>query len=125
MSNKTLSPSAVRALVGEDGTFFRVKFTKRPKKLSAKRIAAGEVAPVEEREMTCRFGVRKHLKGGERAYDFDAKGVIGVWIPEQDRRDDGKDNGYRVIPAEGVQWVKTHGKTFVVVDGELVEGEAA
>lgn len=120
---KTLSPSDVRELTGNGGEFFRIGFTKRPKKLGVRALARGEVQPTEGeyREMTCRFGVKKELKGGERAYDFEEKNVLGVWIPEQDRRDDGKDQGYRVVPCENVKVLKAHGKTWKVEDGELVE----
>lgn len=124
MSNeKTLTPEAVRALTGEDGTFFRIGFHKRPKALGKRALARGEVQPTqgEYREMTCRFGVRAHLKGGPKAYDFESKNLLGVWIPEQDRRPDGKDNGYRAVPCESVVLLKAHGKTYRVNDGVLVE----
>jgi hypothetical protein len=75
--------------------------------------------------MTCRFGVQKDLsdgpKGGKKAYDFDEKNVLGVWIPEQDRREDGKDKGYRVVPCENVTVLKAHGKVWSVESGVLVE----
>ena len=104
---KKLTPQDIRDLTGNGGEFFRIGFVKR---------TTGEY-----REMTCRFGVRKELKGGEKAYDFEAKNLLGVWIPEQDRREDGKDTGYRVVPCETVQVLKAHGKVFNVVDGKLVE----
>lgn len=120
---KILTPSDVRKLTGEDGTFFRIGFHKRPKKLSKADIAFGAVQPKigEYREMTCRFGVKTHLKGGKAAYDFNAKNLLGVWIPDQDRREDGKDNGYRVVPCENVTVLKAHGKVWKVEDGVLTE----
>lgn len=122
-----LTPQDIRELTGTGGEFFRIGFTKRPKALTKREIAAGKVQPTEGeyREMTCRFGVRKDLstgpKAGQKAYDFEEKNVLGVWIPEQDRREDGKDKGYRVVPCENVKVVKAHGKVFVVENGELVE----
>lgn len=113
---KTLSYQDVRDLVGDSGTFFRVGFIKR------KRPTRKDPSPSPEyREMTGRLGVKKHLKGGSRAYDFEEKNLLGVWIPEQDRRNDGKDQGYRVIPCENVRFVKAHGRTWEVKDGELRE----
>ena len=125
--NKTLTPKDIRELTGDGGAFFRIGFTKRPKALGKRAIAAGEVQATEGeyREMTCRFGVRKDLstgeKAGSKAYDFNEKNVLGVWIPEQDRREDGKDKGYRVVPCENVKVLKAHGKVWNVADGVLVE----
>jgi hypothetical protein len=125
--NKTLTPNDVRELTGTGGEFFRIGFNKRPKPLGKRALAAGQVQPTkgEYREMTCRFGVQKDLsdgpKGGKKAYDFDEKNVLGVWIPEQDRREDGKDKGYRVVPCENVTVLKAHGKVWSVEDGVLVE----
>jgi len=125
--SKILTPSDIRELTGNGGEFFRIGFTKRPKPLGKRAIAAGQVQPTEGeyREMTCRFGVQKDLsdgpKGGQKAYDFDAKNVLGVWIPEQDRREDGKDKGYRVVPCENVKVLKAHGKVWNVEGGILVE----
>ncbi len=125
--NKTLTPNDVRELTGTGGEFFRIGFYKRPKPLGKRALAAGQVQATEGeyREMTCRFGVRKELsdgpKGGKKAYDFDEKNVLGVWIPEQDRREGGTDKGYRVVPCENVKVLKAHGKVWNVQDGKLVE----
>ena len=51
---------AVRHILASGGEFVGVEFTKR---------TTGEV-----RQMNCRLGVKKHLKGGEQAYDPVAKG---------------------------------------------------
>lgn len=129
--NKILTPSDVRKLTGEDGTFFRIGFHKRPKPLGKRALARGEVRPTrgEYREMTCRFGVHKDLstgpRSGQRAYDFEEKNVLGVWIPDQDRREDGKDKGYRVVPCENVTVLKAHGKVWSVEGGVLVEATNA
>lgn len=125
--NKTLTPSDVRELTGTGGEFFRIGFTKRPKPLGKRALAAGQVQPTEGkyREMTCRFGVQKDLsdgpKAGQKAYDFEEKNVLGVWIPEQDRREGGTDKGYRVVPCENVKVLKAHGKVWNVDGGVLVE----
>ena len=125
--SKTLTVQDIRDLTGDGGEFFRIGFTKRPKPLGKRALAAGAVQPTEGeyREMTCRFGVKKDLsegpRAGTRAYDFDEKNVLGVWIPEQDRRPGGKDKGYRVVPCENVKLVKAHGRVWRVEDGVLVE----
>ena len=104
-----ITPNDVRKIVGNTGTFFRVAFIKR--------------TTGEEREMTGRLNVQKHLKGGKPAYDFAQKGTLCVWIPEQDRRPDGKDNGYRAVPCDNILSIKAHGKTYIPRDGKLVEIE--
>lgn len=125
--NKTLTPNDIKELTGSGGAFFRIGFTKRPKPLGKRALAAGQVQATEGeyREMTCRFGVQKDLstgpKSGKKAYNFEDKNVLGVWIPAQDRREDGKDKGYRVVPCENVKVVKAHGKVWNVQDGNLVE----
>jgi len=126
-TTKTLTPDDIRDLTGDGGAFFRIGFNKRPKPLGKRALAAGEVQPTEGeyREMTCRFGVRKDLstgeKAGKKAYDFTEKNVLGVWIPEQDRREGGEDKGYRVVPCENVKVLKAHGKVWSVEGGVLVE----
>jgi hypothetical protein len=72
---------AVLKLIAEShGEPFAVRFVKR---------SNGEV-----REMTARTEVTKGLKGGERAYDFEEKGLVGVWDVMKEQ--------YRVIPVEGI-----------------------
>lgn len=128
--SKILTPNDIRELTGNGGEFFRIGFTKRPKPLGKRALARGEAQPTEGeyREMTCRFGVHKDLstgpKAGRKAYDFTEKNVLGVWIPEQDRREDGRDKGYRVVPCENVKVLKAHGKVWNVEDGILVEATA-
>ncbi len=90
-------------LLQEDGLFFNVAFTKR--------------TTGEERRLTGRFGVTKDLKGGEMAYNPRDKGLFVMWITEETRRNDGKDNGYRAIPADAISELTAHGRTFTVVDG--------
>lgn len=62
------------------GKFFRVQFIKKDGTL---------------RDMTCRLGVKKHLKGGEPAFDAEARNMIFVWDVES--------KGYRTINFETVQ----------------------
>lgn len=50
------------------GKFFRAVFLKKDGSL---------------REMTCRFGVTKHLKGGEKAYNAEALGLWTVFDVEK------------------------------------------
>jgi len=60
----------------------------------------------ETRVMNARFAVKKHLKGGERAYDFEKKNVIGVF--------DVQKGGYRVISVEGITGMKVDGNEYEV-----------
>lgn len=94
-------------IVGADGKVFGVTFIKR--------------TTGESRRMRCFLKVQKHLKGGDAAYNFSEKGLISVWIPEDDRRPGGKDNGYRAVPVDGLREVRAQGNTYQVVDGNFVE----
>jgi len=73
-----------------DGQIFYIEFIKR---------TTGEL-----RKMRCRTGVKKHLKGGNKAYDAKAKNLITVF--------DMENNGYRSIPAEGVRSLTVSGQHF-------------
>ena len=73
-----------------DGKIFSVEFIKR---------TTGEL-----RRMTCRIGVKKHLKGGEKAYSAAQKRLLTVF--DMDAK------GYRSIPLEGIQSVSVGGQTF-------------
>jgi len=59
----------------------------------------------ELREMVCRTGVTKHLKGGQAAYDFDAKKLISVYDMQAEV---GK--GYRSIPLDAIRSINIDGK---------------
>ncbi len=74
-----------------------------------------------ERKHRCFRKVQKHLKGGERAYDFDEKNLVGVWIPEEDRRENDRGNGYRAVPAENIIEVRAGGKVFQTAGGHLIQ----
>lgn len=94
-------------LLREDGQIFQVTFTKR--------------TTGDERRLVGRFGVTKDLKGGEMAYNPRDKGLFVMWITEESRRNDGKDNGYRAIPADAITKMAAKGRRFVVSDGVAQE----
>lgn len=71
--------------------FFAVEFIKR---------TDGSV-----RHMRCRFGVFKHLKGGPRAYDPKAHGLLVVFEPEK---------GYRSIPLDALRALQIEGVRYDV-----------
>ena len=73
-----------------DGAIFYVEFIKR---------STGEL-----RKMRCRMGVKKHLKGGGRAYNPAKKNLLSVF--DMDAR------GYRSIPLEGIQRLSVGGQHF-------------
>ncbi len=97
---KVTRESAVKIIleIKEEGTFFGVKFIKR---------GNGEL-----REMVCRGGVRKHLKGGELGYVPSEKALIGVW----DSTVEDNTKAYRMIPYEGILEVSSGGITYKIVD---------
>lgn len=74
------------------GSIFTVIFRKR---------TTGEL-----REMNCRQGVKKHLKGGEAKYSFESKGLVSVF--------DIQNKGYRCFPLDALRQIKTGGKTYIV-----------
>ena len=73
-----------------DGKIFSVDFIKR---------STGEL-----RTMTARMGVRKHLKGGNKAYNPSQHNLLTVF--DMDKR------GYRSIPVEAIQRLSVGGQTF-------------
>jgi hypothetical protein len=79
----------LRALV-QDGQIFAVEFVKR---------TDGGL-----RRMTCRLGVKKHLKGGDAAYSAKEHNLLTVFDMDK--------GGYRSIPVESVQSLTVHGQTF-------------
>jgi hypothetical protein len=74
------------------GQFFSVEFRKR---------TDGTI-----RQMNCRVGVTKFLKGGERAYEFEDYGLVGVY--------DVKSGGYRCFGLESLISIKADGQEFLV-----------
>jgi len=72
------------------GNFFRACFVKKD----------GTV-----REMTARFGVKKHLKGGELTYNPEERGYIVVFDVEKEQ--------YRTINMEKLIFLRYNGKEVV------------
>jgi hypothetical protein len=99
-------------MIGNDGRFFSCRFHKR---------GNGEL-----REMNCRLGVKKHLKGGVAAYDREEKNVICVYDPiAEDKKiklEDGshpRTGGYRSISVEALIYLRVDGCGFNIIDGKL------
>jgi hypothetical protein len=65
------------------------------------------------RVLNGRRGVKKHLKGGELAYDPIEKGLIPVW--------DLKTEGYRMINSQTVTEIKSEKQLYKFKQGELLE----
>ena len=70
-----------------EGKFFSATFIKKN----------GEI-----RKMLCRTGVKKHLKGGQKRYDYDD--LLTVY--------DVKKKGYRTIPLGRLLTVRAKGKLY-------------
>ena len=80
----------IRALVGSTGgTFFSVKFVKR---------TTGEL-----REMVCRTGVKKGVKGVGLPFNPKEKDLLVVW--------DVRKRAFRMVSLEGVKELKIRGVT--------------
>lgn len=93
MTNTILSPTeAVAKIKATKGGFFRVMFIKR---------TTGEL-----RDMICRTGVTKHLRGGEPAYNFAEKNLLSVYDMERE--------GYRCIPLDAILAIRVDGEIFQV-----------
>lgn len=73
-----------------DGGIFSVEFIKR---------TDGSL-----RKMVCRLGVKKHLKGGTKAYDAKKQNLLTVFDMEK--------GGYRSIPIEAVRSLSVNGQSF-------------
>jgi len=58
------------------------------------------------REMKCRFDVKKHLKGGELAFDPEEKGLFVVF--------DMDSGGYRMINKTTIKKVKAEGQEIII-----------
>jgi len=83
---------AAEMIRNSNGAIFGVDFVKR---------TTGEV-----RKMTARLGVKKHLKGGEAAYDAAAKNLIFVY--------DIAAKGYRTIALDAIKAVRFGGEQYEV-----------
>lgn len=78
---------AIEFIFNTNGRFFGVRFIKRTN---------GQL-----REMVCRIGVAKGVKGSGQSFDPDAKGLITVW--------DTTEQGFRMIPVENLIALKCGG----------------
>jgi len=58
----------------------------------------------ERREMVCRLGVKKHLKGGQLAYDAKGRNLLPVFDMQKE--------GYRMINVNTLVQLKINGKTY-------------
>ncbi len=54
--------------------------------------------------MVCRLGVKKHLRGGSKAYDSKQHNLLTVFDMENE--------GYRSIPVDSIQRLNVNGQTF-------------
>ncbi|SET44104.1 hypothetical protein SAMN05216326_12718 [Nitrosomonas marina] len=81
-----------------DGTIFSVEFIKR---------SNGEL-----RKMICRLGVKKHLRGGDKAYNAKHHNLLTVFDMEK--------GGYRSIPVDAIQRLCVNGQAFSF--GEVPHG---
>lgn len=73
-----------------NGAIFSVEFIKR---------SNGEL-----RKMVCRLGVKKHLRGGAKAYDAKQHNLLTVFDMEKE--------GYRSIPVDSIQRLSVNGQAF-------------
>ena len=92
MSKAIKLAEAAEMIRSSNGAIFGVDFVKR---------TTGEV-----RKMTARLGVKKHLKGGEAAYDAAAKDLIFVY--------DVAAKGYRSIALDAIKAVRFGGEKYEV-----------
>jgi hypothetical protein len=79
------------------GTMWTVRFVKR--------------TTGEERTMNARFGVTRHLKGGQLAYDPATKGLLGCYDVKgrHEGADGGSEPGYKMINLDAIIDLKFRG----------------
>lgn len=92
MANQTVTQFNLTNLQNlvSDGSIFSVEFIKR--------------TDGSHRKMACRLGVKKHLKGGQKAYNATDKGLLTVFDMEK--------KGYRSIPVDAIQRLSVNGQVF-------------
>jgi len=76
-------------------------------------FSAENVTKKGDRKWACRLDVRKHLKGGSRAYDFNEKNLLSVWDPNAKGDPDKK---YRCIQIDTLKYLRA-AKVELVVNG--------
>jgi hypothetical protein len=90
---KVIGPGSVQDIIlGSGGRFLTVCFRKR---------TTGEL-----REMTCRTGVRKGVKGVGMAFTPEQRNLVVVWDVEK--------RGFRMITLDEVIWVRDGKQQFTV-----------
>ena len=94
LKSNNLKRNQLNTVLPKDGKFFTVVFTKR---------TTGEL-----RTMNCRLGVKKHLKGGQKAFNDTEKQILTVW--------DAQKKAYRSIPLENVNRITVNKNTYNVID---------
>ncbi len=87
--NKITQEMAHKLIQSTNGKVFSVVFTKKDG---------------SEREMTCRLGVKKHLKGGELAYDPKEYDLVSVF--------DMSAEGYRMVNMATLRQIKVDGEAY-------------
>jgi len=90
--NKITSEQVVALLKSTDGAIFSVTFVKKDG---------------TDRDMVCRLGVTKHLKGGEQAYDPAEYDLLCVF--------DMQKAAYRSINLNTLKRVKLDGQEYEVI----------
>ena len=83
---------AIALIEKSNGKMFSVEFVKR--------------TTGEHRKMVARLGVKKHLAGGDAAYNFAARGLVSVY--------DVQKKGYRTIPTESISTLTIGGSTYTI-----------
>ena len=94
MASENAELETVYDEAGESGRIFAVDFVKRNG---------------EKRHMVCRFGVRRHLRGGNMSYD-PADHMLKVVFDMQKR-------AYRMIPTDPERVIRVRGKGHVMYEG--------
>ena len=90
--NKITQEQAAKLIRATEGRIFAVTFEKKD----------GSI-----RDMVCRFGVTKHLKGGELAFSPAEYDMVPVF--------DVQKKGYRMINLDSIKRVKVDGDEYEVV----------
>jgi len=70
-----------------------------------------------KRKMQCRLGVKKHLRGGERAYVPEDFGLLGVFDMEK--------KGYRMVNLETLMSFTVDGMKYLVKNGAILKADEA
>lgn len=103
----SITTSEVYDLIEDKSQFFGVTFLKKDG---------------SERKMTAHLDVKKHLRGGNAAYNFKDKNLVSVWdvnAYKEDEHGNVKDSGYRSFSADRLIELRTNGEVFRNVNGQL------